>query len=75
MVRPGKTAPAKTGGFHAEVTPIFLHQNVGRYFGSAEEAVYCLIDGHGFRNSVGGIGMVGSNLPACLVFHERKVVG
>ena len=73
MVRAGQAAAAQAAGRHAEVAAVFLHHDVGRHLGGAEQGVLGLVDGERFRDAV-GVGRVGV-IPAGLQLLQRDGVG
>ena len=57
VVRAGEAAAAQTAGGHVEIASVFLHHDIRRDFGGAEEGVFRLVDRKGFGDAVlvGGI--------------------
>ena len=46
VVRAGETAGPEADGFHAEVTPVLLYEQIGAEFRNSEKGMQRLIDGH-----------------------------
>lgn len=73
VVRASEAAPTQTAGGHVEIASVFLHHDIRRDFGSAEEGVFRLVDREGFGDAVlvGGIVVI----PARVEFAERDGIG
>ena len=69
VVRAGEAATAQTAGGHVEIATVFLHHDIRRNFGGAEEGVFRLVDREGFGDAV----LVGEIvvIPARVEFAER----
>ena len=69
VVRTGEAATAQAAGGHVEIASVFLHHDIRRDFGCAEEGVLRLVDREGFGDAVfvGGIVVI----PARVEFAER----
>ena len=74
VVGAGQTAAAKGRGFHVKVLAVFLHQNIGGNFGSAEQTVHATVDGHRFRDAIVEV-MRRVDFPAEFFFDQRQSVG
>src|SRR5674476_1071926 len=71
--RAGETAAAKTHRLHAEVTSVFLHQNVRRNFARAEQRMFRLVNAHRFVNAL-AVFVRRVNFPALLQFAQRQKI-
>ena len=69
MVRAGEAAAAQTAGRHVEIASVFLHHDIRRDFGCAEEGVFRLVDREGFGDTMIVSGIV--VIPARVEFAER----
>ncbi len=58
MIGPGEATPAEAAGFHSEVATVLLNHDVGGDFRSTEEGMFTGVDGEGFRDAVGVVGVV-----------------
>ena len=75
MGRSGQAPAAEAPGFHAEVAPVFLHQQIARHFGNSEQAVRGVVQAHRFVDAVFIIGVIRANFPARCQFLQRQGVG
>src|SRR5438477_7159844 len=74
MARSAQTATAETGRFEAEITAIFLDEDIGRQFRRAEQAMQTMIDAHRLIDAMCGERMLRSQLPPGLLLDERQDV-
>ena len=72
VVRSGEAAAAQAAGGHVEVASVFLHDDVGRGLGCAEERVFRLVDGEILGDAVGVGGIV--IIPTGFEFLEFDVI-
>lgn len=69
-----QTPAAKGSRLHTEVLPVLLHQNIGRYLRSAEQAVHGMVDRHILANAVViDVGRI--DFPASFVLDQRQTIG
>src|SRR5437588_6622385 len=71
--RSSQATAAKTNGRHPEITSVFLHEKIGRSFGSAEEGMLRGIDTHRFGNSR-LVFMAGFDFPALFELVQRQPI-
>src|SRR5215471_3010909 len=68
-----QASAAKRYSGYPEITPIFLHENVGGRFRCAKKRMLCIIDAHLFGNSELVL-MTGFDFPAFLQFTQWQLV-
>ena len=71
----GQAAAAEAGGAHAEITAVFLHDDIGGELGGAEQAVQARIDAHALVDAVRGERVLGADLKAPLLLDQRQEIG
>src|SRR5665213_2425973 len=71
--RAGQAAAAKNRRLHAEVTSVFLHQNIRRNLARAKERMFRLVNGHRFVNAR-LIFVSRIYFPALLQFAQRQQI-
>jgi len=74
MAGAGEAAAAETHRAHAEITAVFLDEQIGGGLAGAEKRMLGLVNGHGFINAVPPR-MGGFDLPAFFQRDERQAVG
>src|SRR5579884_4328438 len=70
----GKAARSKTNGFHAEITAVFLDEEVGGELGGAEQRMHGQIDRHAFVDA-GFVTRPCLNFKARIHFPQGQMVG
>src|SRR5438093_10130697 len=71
--RAGETAATKRNGWHPEISPVFLDENIRRNFRRAEKRMLGVIDTHRLRNT-GLVFVAWLYFPAFFEFAQRQTV-